>query len=79
MAQNNSLKLKVKEENRKAKHHKQVQAQARKNKPEDEVEKKDVVRNIKKQIHKSQAKIYKGIENTIIAKAKSRREKFEIL
>lgn len=79
MAQNNSLKLKVKEENRKSKHHKQVQAQARKNKPEDEVEKQEVVRNIKKQIHKSQAKIYKSIENTIIAKARSRRENFEIL
>lgn len=76
MAQNNSLKLKNKDKNT---HNKNTNK--RKNMP---VEQKDrdrleVVRNLKKQIQKSQKKVYNGIERTLVKTAKSKREHFELL
>ena len=75
MAQNNSLKLKKKNEKDAKKF------VERKNKPNSGIdkEKNPVIRNIRKEMHKSQKKVYKNIENMIIQKAKHKRENLEIL
>lgn len=59
----------------------QTKMQKRKAQPvlEKEKEKHETVRHMKKQIQQDQKKVYRSIENLIIAKAKSKRTHFELI
>ena len=72
MAQGQKFKFHKKKENK---------PQQRKNVPIEpiEKEKQEVVKTMKKTIQNAQKKIYKSIESAIIAKAKHKRENFELL